>query len=427
MSGWHVVPFSEAPVAILDGDRGAEYPKQSDYRAMGDWLFLNTSNVRRDGFDFSERQFILDEKEKKLRKGRLLRNDVVLTTRGTIGNVGFYHDGVPFERMRINSGMVILRADPSRMLPSFLYHVVRSAQFRAQMRALTSGAAQPQLPIRDIKLIELPIPSIPQQHRITSILGGYDDLIEVNRRRIALLEEMARRLFEEWFVRFRFPGHEGHKIVDTRDGPLPDGWEAVNIDDAFRIVGGGTPSKVETRYWDGGTINWYTPSDLTSSKTTFMEASSSQITKEGLQRSSAQLFPAFSVMMTSRATIGVVSINTTEASTNQGFITCIPNDRVPLCFLIHWLRAKVPLFVAHATGATFKEITKGVFRQLSIVLPPAELVSTFERRARPIIDMVLSLERAQRRINASRDLLLPRLISGELSVAHAERELEAVA
>ncbi|WP_441254309.1 restriction endonuclease subunit S [Bradyrhizobium sp. 613_E4_N2_2] len=271
------------------------------------------------------------------------------------------------------------------------------------------------------------LPPLPMQTRIASILGAYDDLIEVNRRRIALLKEMVRRLFEEWFVRFRFPGHEGCAMVKEANGRQPKGWTTQMIEDVFEIIGGGTPSKAEPRYWDGGTINWYTPSDLTGSDTTFMDASSLRITEEGLRRSSAQLFPAFSVMMTSRATIGVVSVNATEASTNQGFITCIPNERVPLCFLLHWVRANVPLFIAHAGGATFKEITKGTFRRLPITLPPKELVGRFESLTNPSAKMIHTLERTQRCLMASRDLLLPRLMSGELSVTTAERELEVVA
>jgi type I restriction enzyme S subunit len=129
--------------------------------------------------------------------------------------------------------------------------------------------------------------------------------------------------------------------------------------------------------------------------------------------------------MTSRATIGAISINTTEACTNQGFITCVPNQRVPLSFLLHWLHANVPVFIAHATGSTFKEIIKSTFRRLPIVLPPEQLVAKYEAHARPLIDLVLHLEHAQHVLNSARDLLLPRLISGELSVSSAERELEA--
>jgi type I restriction enzyme S subunit len=309
----------------------------------------------------------------------------------------------------------------------YLRYVIGSPEFTAHVKSITTGVNVPHISGKDIKRFQFALPPTADQRRIASILGAYDDLIEVNRRRIALLEEMARRLFEEWFVHFRFPGHEDHAMVETPDGPVPDGWSRQKVDDAFNVVGGGTPSKAEATYWAGGTINWYTPSDLTGAGTSFMDASSLKITNEGLRRSSARLFPPFSVMMTSRATIGVISINTTNACTNQGFITCIPNDRIPLCYLFHWLHANVPLFISQATGSTFKEITKGVFRKLSIVLPPAELTSVFERRTRPMIEAVLVLERIQRRLATSRDLLLPRLISGEVSVATAERELQAVA
>jgi type I restriction enzyme S subunit len=199
------------------------------------------------------------------------------------------------------------------------------------------------------------------------------------------------------------------------------------IGDVFEFLGGGTPSKTEPAYWDEGDVEWFTPSDLTGAKRTFMDRSSTRITEEGLRRSSAQLFPPFSVMMTSRATVGVIAINTAPATTNQGFITCLPNERVPLAFLLYWLRQNVPVFIAHATGATFKEITKGVFRRLPMAMPPADLVHRFEALCRPMLDQVLVHERSQERLAAARDLLLPRLISGELTVADAERTLETAA
>lgn len=271
------------------------------------------------------------------------------------------------------------------------------------------------------------VPHYPVQRRIAAILGAYDDLIEVNRRRIAVLEEMARRLFDEWFVRFRFPGHEGHKMVETEHGRLPEGWDVTPIGEAFSMTGGGTPSKEAPAFWENGTISWYTPTDLTGARTTFMDASKTSISEEGLRRSSAQLFPAGCVMMTSRATIGAIAINTTPASTNQGFITCFPNKRAPKFFMFHWLRQNVELFIANANGATFKEITKGVFKRLPIVLPAHALVDRYEAAVDPIMNLILVTERAQRRLAASRDLLLPRLISGDLSVVTAERELETAA
>jgi type I restriction enzyme S subunit len=185
-------PLSSAAVDIIDGDRGKEYPKHSDFYDSGYCIFLNTGNVRPDGFDFSSCQFISEEKDQRLHKGKLARNDLVMTTRGTIGNVAFYDDNIPYEILRINSGMVIFRADTTRLHPAFLYHFLRSPDFIGQTISMRSGVAQPQFPIRDIKRVELPVPELPIQRRISSILSAYDDFVENNRRRMALLEDAAR-------------------------------------------------------------------------------------------------------------------------------------------------------------------------------------------------------------------------------------------
>jgi type I restriction enzyme S subunit len=191
-----------------------------------------------------------------------------------------------------------------------------------------AGASNPTLNRNHIHLIPICYPPLPTQRKIAAVLSAYDDLIENNTRRIAVLEEMARLLYQEWFVRFRFPGHEDVAMVDSELGPVPEGWEVKPIGEAIETLGGGTPSTKNPEYWDNGTITWFTPSDLTSAGTMFISESSRQITELGFQKSSAHLFPPYSVMMTSRATIGVVAINTQEACTNQGFITCIPNERV---------------------------------------------------------------------------------------------------
>lgn len=320
-----------------------------------------------------------------------------------------------------------------RPLPSadvdvrFLYYLFNTSDVRRQIRATASGAKVRHTAPSRITAVVAYVPELPVQRRIASILGAYDDLIEVNRRRIAVLEEMARRLFEEWFVHLRFPGHAALSTKQVGDDLVPDGWVVQSIGETFGLLGGGTPSKGEPEFWVPGEVEWYTPSDLTGAKTVFMDHSGLRISRVGLQRSSAHLFPPYSVMMTSRATIGAIAVNTTAASTNQGFITCLPNDRVPLAFMYHWLHWKAPVFIAHGTGATFKEITKGVFRRLPIVVPPGQITAEFERRCRPMLDTLLVLERSQRRLAESRDLLLPRLISGNLPIAAAERALEAIA
>jgi type I restriction enzyme S subunit len=288
---------------------------------------------------------------------------------------------------------------------------------QGQIRSMGSGATVEHMRVPDCEKLTLRLPPIAVQQRIASILSAYDDLIENNTRRIAILEEMARRIYEEWFVRFRFPGHEGVRMVESELGLVPEGWTIEVVEDVTETLGGGTPSKTESDYWDGGDINWYSPTDLTGARTVFMEESASKITALGLAKSSAKLFPANSVMMTSRATLGVIAVNTTPACTNQGFIVCVPSDRMPLWLLFHWLKANEGEFEGLATGATFKEITKGVFRKIKLAVPAKPTAAAFEGVVGPMMDLVLRLERKNRNLRTTRDLLLPKLISGELDVS----------
>ncbi len=221
---------------IIDGDRGNNYPKQNEFSPSGYCLFPNAGNVTANGFVFDDNSYITQEKDALLRKGRLSRGDIVYTTRGTIGNVAYYSNTIPYEHLRINSGMVILRVNVVEANAAFLYQYLKSAKVREYFLSFKTGSAQPQLPIKNFSAIEIDLPDLPTQRRIASILSAYDDLIENNRRQIKLLEEAAQRLYREWFVELRFPGHEGVKVVDG----VPEGWKKVTIADslAFHIGGG---------------------------------------------------------------------------------------------------------------------------------------------------------------------------------------------
>lgn len=201
-SDWEEFLFEHAPLQILDGDRGKNYPKRTEFKQSGHCIFLNTGNVTKDGFNLTSLDCISKERDELLRKGKLQREDVVLTTRGTVGNVAYFNGNVPYEHIRINSGMVILRPDLPSLYPQFLYSFVRSLLFKAQVEALSTGSAQPQLPIRDIKRINISLPPLPVQKAIAHVLGTLDDRIELNRRMNETLEAMAQALFKSWFVDF---------------------------------------------------------------------------------------------------------------------------------------------------------------------------------------------------------------------------------
>ena len=157
-NGWRKGFLNEL-VDVIDGDRGNNYPSLEEMTNTGFCLFLNAGNVTKTGFDFSENSFISLEKDKSLRKGKLKKNDVVLTTRGTVGNVGYYSEAITFDDIRINSGMVILREKNFLEETIFVYSKLRNYEVKKEIENFLSGSAQPQLPIRDLILIPILIPS----------------------------------------------------------------------------------------------------------------------------------------------------------------------------------------------------------------------------------------------------------------------------
>ena len=185
---WPLVAFSEAPFAIIDGDRGSNYPKKEDFSSDGYCVFLNTKNVRPDGLDLSELQFITKEKDENLRKGRLCRGDVVLTTRGTIGNTGHYDGSVVYDAVRINSGMLIFRPDENNLSGNYLFEFFQSQGFKDQIGVIMSGSAQPQLPIRSLNAAKIPLPSLDVQHAIVAEIEAERQLVSANRELVGRME-----------------------------------------------------------------------------------------------------------------------------------------------------------------------------------------------------------------------------------------------
>jgi type I restriction enzyme S subunit len=299
---------------------------------------------------------------------------------------------------------------------AFLRYVIGSPEFTNYIAPIVTGVNVPHISPRQICSFHFHLPPLPIQRKIAAVLSTYDDLIENNNRRIELLEEMAQRIYREWFVEFRHPGHENVQLVDSELGPIPEGWNVVPVGEITPILGGGTPSKTVAKYWEGGTVNWFTPTDLTAADAMFVSTSRRKITEQGLAQSSAKIFPAGSVMMTSRATIGVVAITTVPAATNQGFITCPSTPQVGTFHLYFWLLQQREVIISLASGATFKEINKATFRQIPFLRADARVEREFEGLVEPIGHEIENLLQAQRNLRATRDLLLPRLISGEIDV-----------
>ena len=189
---------------IVDGDRGTNYPNKTDFSDNGFCLFLNTKNVRPDGFNFENKMFITEEKDNALRKGKLQRRDVLLTTRGTIGNIAIYDDSVEYDHIRINSGMLIFRPNESVITSEYLFEIMRSSIMKEQIVKFTSGAAQPQLPIKTLVNFTLPVPvSIKEQEEMVSclrkLLQQTQRLETIYLQKLAALAELKQSILQKAF------------------------------------------------------------------------------------------------------------------------------------------------------------------------------------------------------------------------------------
>ena len=318
---------------------------------------------------------------------------------------------------QINSLIV----DHSRVVHRWAFYTLKAK--REEISAIASGSATPIINKTSFSNVQISVPPLETQRRIASILGAYDDLIEVNRRRIAVLEEMARGLFEEWFVRFRFPGHEAVPILDTADGPLPEGWRNDTLANVAAINAASlrpANAPAEIGYID---ISSVSPGKIdTINHMPFAEAPgrARRIVTDGSI--------LWSNVRPNRRSFAVVLDPTPEIVASTGFTVLDAHD-TSFAYLYHWVTTDnfVGYLAGNAQGAAYPAVTAATFERALIMLPPANLVERFTDFAEPMLRLADRLRKTNGLLAASRDLLLPRLISGQLSVAEAERELEEAA
>ena len=279
--------------------------------------------------------------------------------------------------------------------------------------SLKNGGAQPNLNVAIIKSIEIPLPTLEMQHKISSILSAYDDLIENNQKQIKLLEEAAQRLYKEWFVDLRFPGYETTPIIDG----VPEGWETCAIKELCQKVNaGGTPKRGNLNFWNNGTIKWYKTGEL---KDSWLIDSEEHISVDGLESSSAKLFPKNTIIMAIYAspTLGRLGILSTNGTCNQAALCFIANEKkVSWQWLYQKLYELRDEFNAIAKGAGQQNISADLVKEKIIILPPVKLIHNYTKVVESLFDSKLSLQLKNKLLQEARDRLLPKLMNGELEV-----------
>lgn len=418
-NSWKTYKLSKVTTKIGSGStpRGG----QEAYKTSGTSL-IRSQNILDFTFSTNGLAFIDDVQASKLNNVTLEEDDVLLNITGdSVARVC----QVPIELLpaRVNQHVAIIRANKEILNPSFLkYLLLETTNKNSLLNMASAGATRQAITKSMIEGFEIKLPPLQEQQPIASILSAIDDKIENNLAINKTLEEMAMAFYKHWFMDFG-PFQDG-EFVESEMGMIPKGWEVKKIGDVIETLGGGTPSTTVKEYWHEGDVPWYSPTDLTRENSLFSVDTAKKITSLGLQKSSAKMFPTNSLLMSSRATVGLLTINTKEACTNQGFITMIPNDQLSIYQLYFWIKQSMDLIISKCNGSTFKEISKSNFRDLDIIV--ADNIAKYIEESRDIFEKIKNNITENQSLIQLRDTLLPQLISGTVRLKEFRETVEEV-
>ena len=371
--------------------------------------YLANVNVRWGSFDLDDLSEMRFEEHEQERYG-LRYGDLIVCEGGEPGRCAIWKDEIP--NMKIQKALHRVRVHNDLDYRYLFYWFLLAGKHGALDQYFT-GATIKHMPGDKLKTIEIEKPPLPVQKRMADILSAYDDLIENNQKQIKLLEEAAQRLYKEWFIDLRFPGHESTPIHDG----TPEGWEKHAIEDlCVRVNAGGTPSRTKSNYWNNASILWFKTGEL---QDCWLIDSDEKISEEGLNNSSAKLFPANTILMAIYAspTLGRLGILSKHAACNQAALCLLADEnKVSWQWLYHKLFELRDDFNAVAKGAGQQNISADVVKKKTVVVPTVAIVNHFTERVKPMYEKRLTLQRQNAMLAEARDRLLPKLMSGEIEV-----------
>ena len=362
---------------------------------------LNGSNL--EGFSLSEKTFryVTREKADSLNKANAHRGDIVITHRGTLGQIVFIPQDSKYDRYVISQSQFRVRCN-DKVLPEYLVYYFHTPIGQHKLLSNASQVGVPALarPSSTFQQIEVVLPELSIQKRVVEIISTIQKKIVNNQEQNDNLEQQAQSYFQELFV----------------DNADPE-WDIGTISDLGAVVGGSTPSKAKPEYYTESGIAWITPKDLSINKSKFVSHGENDITELGLKNSSAAIMPEGTVLFSSRAPIGYIAIAAGEVTTNQGFKSVVPKPEIGTPFVYFFLKNTLPVIEGMASGSTFKEVSGSTMKNVPAVIPDAETLAKFSDFCAPIFAQQRILEEQNQSLATLRDNLLPKLMSGEIDVS----------
>lgn len=401
MSDWEKIKLKDCCLSITDGDH------QAPPKAESGVPFITISNI--DGFnrlDFGNTMFVpqeyfdhLDEKRKPQ------SGDIIYSVVGSFGKPVLLKNDKPFTFQR---HIALLRPDKSKADARFLYYTTLSHKFYMQADSIALGAAQRTISLTALKNMTVDLPPLPTQQRIAEMLGRYDDLIDNYRQQIRLLEEAAQRLYREWFVDFHFPGHEDTRFVDG----VPEGWEKKTLGDVATINKQNLPKVYEgeeIHYVDIGSVREGSILEYTTYQVGQQPGRAKRIAQDG--------DIIWGMVRPNLKAYALVQHPSSQTVFSTGFAV-ITAETVCFPYLYCYLTTEsfVGYLVNCTNGAAYPAVKPTHFENAEIIVPPINLTEMFRLKAEPLFRERYYLELQLRHLTEARDRLLPKLMSGEITI-----------
>jgi type I restriction enzyme, S subunit len=390
MSEWREEPLSEIIQLIGGGTPKTSVPEY--WNGEIPWLSV---------VDFNTGKKYVFDTEKKITKSGLAnsstkllnKGDIIISARGTVGAIA-----VLAKQMTFNQSCYGIRGIEEKSVTDFVYYLLKDTV--SNLLQISHGGVFDTITRDTFKEINVPLPPLPEQKAIASVLSSFDDKIDLMNRQNATLEATAETLFRQWFVE-----------------EAQEDWEEKSLLDVVQLVGGGTPKTSVTEYWDSE-IHWLSGGDIASNHKSFIISSEKTITELGLENSSAKLLPKYATVISARGTVGKYCLLANPMTYSQSNYGILP--RYDSCYfftylLINHVAAELQ---SSAYGSVFDTITTTTFKENLVMTPSENEVIKFESSIRPYFQKMLNNRTQIKTLEKLRDNLSPKLMSGEVRVRY---------
>jgi len=404
---------------LVDGPFGSNLPAKL-YTKTGIPVIRGV-NLSLGKYRFNEAnfKFVSEETANMLRRSNCVPRDIVFTKKGTIGQTGIIPIFSLYNRFLLSSNQMKLTVNREMAVPEYVYYYVSSPSVREKIIQESTSAGVPKTNITYLREFPIELPPFISQQKIASILTTYDNLIENNLQRMKILEEMAQNLYQEWFVNLRFPGYEKVKMLDSPLGKIPEGWNVLSIKElGGKVVLGGTPARKSSLFWDNGSIPWLKSGKLNDLR---VIDGSELITDSGLQYSATKIMPPKTVLIAITGAI-LISFLEIEACANQSVVGIFGLKKCSQEYLHLYLGENITLLTSKMSGSAQQHINKMIVEDTPILVPSEDIMAQHYQIVKPQYDLVSCLLHKNKVLISTRDLLLTRLISGELDVSELDIE-----